>query len=134
VNLSELPQGKDMVPKWKIFISAAYGAGNTFPHQVLGKPFIESPGTACTETYLLIGPFEDEAESKNALSYIQTRFFRFLVLLHKPAQHATQSVYTLVPNQDFSEPWDDAKLYKKYKLDKEEIDFIESMVRPMGEE
>jgi site-specific DNA-methyltransferase (adenine-specific) len=40
----------------------------------------------------------------------------------------------LVPNQDFSEPWDDAKLYKKYKLDKEEIDFIESMVRPMGDE
>lgn len=134
LNLSELPQGKAMVPKWKIFISAAYGAGNTFPHQVLGKPFIESPGTACTETYLLIGPFDDEAESKNVLSYIQTRFFRFLVLLHKPAQHATQSVYTLVPNQNFSEPWDDAKLYKKYKLDKEEIDFIESMVRPMGDE
>jgi site-specific DNA-methyltransferase (adenine-specific) len=123
-----------LVPKWKIFISAAYGAGNAFPHQVLGRPFIGKPGTACTETYLVVGPFKDKNASENAMSYIQTRFFRFLVLLHKPAQHATQSVYNLVPNLDFSEPWDDSKLYKKYKLSKEEIDFIESMVRPMGDE
>ena len=33
--------------------------------------------------------------------------------------------------QDFSEPWDDVKLYKKYKLTREEIAFIESMIKPM---
>jgi site-specific DNA-methyltransferase (adenine-specific) len=33
--------------------------------------------------------------------------------------------------QDFSESWTDEKLYKKYKLTKDEIGFIESMVRPM---
>jgi site-specific DNA-methyltransferase (adenine-specific) len=134
LDLNELPQGKELVPKWKIFISKAYGAGNTFPHQILGKPFIGKPGTACTETYLAIGPFKSEAEAENAITYIKSKFFRFMVLLHKPAQDATRLVYTLVPNQDFSEPWDDAKLYKKYKLDKEEVDFIESMVRPMGDE
>ena len=31
----------------------------------------------------------------------------------------------------FSEPWDDAKLYKKYKLTREEIAFIEPMIKPM---
>ena len=38
--------------------------------------------------------------------------------------------------QDFNEEWSDEKLYKKYKLTKAEIEFIESMVRPMnnGEE
>lgn len=36
-----------------------------------------------------------------------------------------------VPLKDFSEPWDDAKLYRKYKLTKEEIAFIESMIEPM---
>lgn len=35
------------------------------------------------------------------------------------------------PMKDFSEPWDDAKLYRKYKLTKEEIAFIESMIKPM---
>ena len=36
--------------------------------------------------------------------------------------------------QDFSKPWTDAELYKKYKLTKEEISFIESMIRPMDAE
>lgn len=30
-----------------------------------------------------------------------------------------------------SEPWDEAMLYKKYKLTREEIAFIESMIKPM---
>ena len=34
--------------------------------------------------------------------------------------------------QDFSKPWSDAELYKKYNLTKEEIDFIESMIKPMA--
>jgi site-specific DNA-methyltransferase (adenine-specific) len=34
--------------------------------------------------------------------------------------------------QDFSESWDDKKLYKKYGLIAEEIAFIESMIREMG--
>jgi site-specific DNA-methyltransferase (adenine-specific) len=33
--------------------------------------------------------------------------------------------------QDFTEPWTDEKLYAKYGLTRDEIAFIESMVRPM---
>jgi site-specific DNA-methyltransferase (adenine-specific) len=33
--------------------------------------------------------------------------------------------------QDFSKPWTDEELYAKYKLTQEEIDFIESMIKPM---
>jgi site-specific DNA-methyltransferase (adenine-specific) len=65
------------------------------------------------------------------MSYIKTRFFRFLVLLNKQTQHATSKVYSLVPEQDFKVSWTDEKLYQKYGLSKEEIAFVESMVRPM---
>jgi len=68
------------------------------------------------------------------MSYIRTRFFRFLVLLKKNTQHAPREVYSLVPMQDFSEPWTDEKLYKKYGLTEDEITFIEKMVRPMDAE
>lgn len=64
-------------------------------------------------------------------SYINTKFFRFLVLFKKNTQNAARGVYQFVPAQDFSEPWTDEKLYKKYGLTQEEIDFIESMIRPM---
>ena len=33
--------------------------------------------------------------------------------------------------QDFSRPWTDEQLYAKYGLSKDEINFIESMIRPM---
>lgn len=36
-----------------------------------------------------------------------------------------------MPNQNFDEPWTDDKLYQKYGLNENEIDFIESMIRPM---
>ena len=62
---------------------------------------------------------------------MKTRFFRFCVMLLKSAQHATRNVYRLVPMQDFSKPWRDAELYVKYKLTKDEIAFIESMIKPM---
>jgi site-specific DNA-methyltransferase (adenine-specific) len=44
---------------------------------------------------------------------------------------ASRRVYQLVPMQDFSKPWTDEELYAKYKLTQEEIDFIESMIKPM---
>ena len=49
----------------------------------------------------------------------------------KNTQDAPRRVYQLVPMQDFSKPWTDEELYAKYKLTQEEIDFIESMIKPM---
>ena len=47
------------------------------------------------------------------------------------SQHISRETFAFVPMQDFSKPWTDAELYKKYNLSQEEIDFIESMIRPM---
>jgi site-specific DNA-methyltransferase (adenine-specific) len=131
INKKEILQNYNWVSQYKIYISMAYGAGEDFPHQIINKPFIGMPNTCCTETYLVIGPFKDEKTTNNVISYIKTKFFRFMVLLKKNTQHATSKVYQFVPLQDFSEPWTDEKLYAKYALTKEEIAFIESMIRPM---
>ncbi|NLM85097.1 MAG: restriction endonuclease [Clostridiales bacterium] len=130
----QILQNKQWIKQWKVYISYAYGAGEEFPHQILNKPFIGEPDSACTETYLLIGPFESIEICKNVISYISTKLFRFLVLLIKNTQHATSRVYQFVPLQDFSKPWTDAELYAKYSLSEEEIAFIESMIRPMDAE
>jgi len=62
---------------------------------------------------------------------METKFFRFLVLLLKNTQNGMKKVYSYVPLQNFDEEWTDEKLYKKYGLNEEEIEFIESMIRPM---
>ena len=109
----------------------AYGAGEDFPHQIINKPFYGEPNSCCTETYLVIGTFLTQSEAFNAITYMSTKFFRFLVLLRKNTQHASKNVYSFVPMQDFNEPWTDEKLYVKYGLTADEIAFIESMIRPM---
>lgn len=65
------------------------------------------------------------------MTYICTKFFRCMVMLKKNAQDNMSYVFGCVPLQDFSHPWTDEMLYKKYGLDKDEIAFIESMIRPM---
>jgi site-specific DNA-methyltransferase (adenine-specific) len=127
----EILKNRHYIDSYKVYISYAYGERGNFPYLVIGKPFIGMPNTCCTETYLVIGPFNDEKTTNNVISYIKTKFFRFMVLLKKNTQHATSKVYQFVPLQDFSEPWTDEKLYAKYALTKEEIAFIESMIRPM---
>ena len=121
----------ELVDKEKIFISKSYNAGENFPHQIINKPFIGGKNSCCTQTYIAIGDFKSKKETENALSYMQTRFFRFMVMLKKISQDAMRGVYALAPLQDFNEPWTDEKLYKKYGLTQEEINFIESMIRPM---
>ncbi|MFA7399643.1 MAG: Eco57I restriction-modification methylase domain-containing protein [Sideroxydans sp.] len=131
INKSSINRNPEWVKEYKVYITKAYGAGETFPHQILNKPILGKPNTCCTETYLVIGPFPNKAISMNAISYIETKFFRFLVLLIKNTQNGMKKVYTFVPSQDFNEPWTDEMLYKKYNLTKNEVGFIETMVRPM---
>ncbi len=122
----------DAVGKYKVFISKANGAGSSkIPYSVLSKPFIGEPESVCGMTYLMIGPFQSKLEANNSISYINTKFFRFLVSIMKNTQGAYRQVYTYVPIQDFSKPWTDEELYAKYELTQEEIDFIESMIKPM---
>lgn len=134
LSREEILINKQWIGNHKVYIGRAYGAGETFPHQILNYPIYGEPNSACTETYLVIGPFDSKEICENVMSYIQTRFFRFLVLLIKNTQDAPKKVYELVPMQNFSKPWTDKELYEKYGLSEAEIEFIESMIRPMNNE
>ena len=130
-SIKDIKRNDRLINANKVLISKAYNGGDNYPHQVIGKPFIAEKGSACTETYLVIGPFRNQSEAENVISYIRTKFFRLLVLLRKSSQNAAQGVYQFVPMQDFSKPWTDGELYAKYGISQEEIAFIDSMIRPM---
>lgn len=131
ISETKITQHQEWIDKIKVCISYAYGERGDFPYQVIGKPFILPRGCCCTETYLVVSTFDDECLAHNLCAYLMTKFVRFLVLLRKNTQHATSKVYSFVPMQDFSKLWTDEELYQKYNLSQEEIDFIESMIKPM---
>ena len=134
IKKADLIKAFDVVDKHKVFLPKAGGSGNDT--MILGVPFYGEPGSICSQTYLCIGDRENftKCECENIISYIRTRFFRYMVSIKKKTQDAFAQVYQFVPIQDWSKPWTDYELYKKYNLSKEDISYIESMIKPMAEE
>ncbi len=131
VSKGDVLQNADWVSKYKVLVSRAYGERGEFPYLVIGKPFVAEPNSCCSETYLVVGPYDSQKTCENVISYMTTKLFRFLVLLQKNTQDAPKRVYSFVPQQDFSKSWTDEELYAKYGISEEEITFIDSMIRPM---
>lgn len=137
VKRNVITNGYDSVDKYKILISktSAEHAGEPGKEGMF-KIFTSSmkvigPGDICTHSYFIIGNFQNTREAENTLSYLKTRFVRFLVLLSMSSINLSKNVFSFVPMQDFSKSWTDEDLYSKYGLIDEEIAFIESMIRPM---
>lgn len=125
---SKVERGIEYIEKWKVYVPEAVGTGN-IATDVL-KPVLGEPNSVSTETYIMNGPYNSQEEAVNAISYINTKFFHFMIGLKKITQHTTRKVYEFVPMQDFSKGWTDIDLYEKYRLSAEEISFIENMVWP----
>ena len=114
---------------YKVFLPEVYGNGSL--GEIPPQPILGVPYDICTQTFRQFGGFKTLEEAENFYSYIKTKFFRLMVGVLKHTHHAPAKVYSLVPMQDFSKPWTDEELYKKYNLSKDEIAFIESMIKPM---
>ena len=119
--------GLESIDKHKLFFTTSYSTNAIQPPEII----VGDKGDVCTETFLVIGPFETKEEQMNCKTYMETNFFKVLLYFGKGTMQVTRSVFGLIPLQDFSHPWTDEMLYKKYDLDEDEIAFIESMIRPM---
>ena len=137
---------QDWIPKWKVIMSYltydhAGRADKDGKKRIFSTMEILRPNEICTETYLVIYTSENEVEIQHVLSYMKTKFVRFMVSLVTATQHISKASFRFVPLQDFTENSDidwsksvaeiDQQLYKKYDLSDEEITFIESMIKPM---
>lgn len=129
VDREIINKNTEWVDKVKILIPKAWGTGDTTKDWL--KPFIVEKKTCCTETYLVVGPFDSLEIAENVVSYMGTKFFHFMVAIMKLTQNAMQGVYCNVPIQDFSHRWTDEDLYEKYGLDLFEREYIESLIKPM---
>lgn len=128
VKRSEVRKGTELIDKCKLLIPKAWGTGN--PTQDWLRPFLADTPSVCTETYLVIGPFDNEEIANNVFSYTQTKFFHVMVSIMKITQNTMQKAYSMVPVQNFSKAWEDQELYAKYNLTEDEIQFIEQMIKP----
>ncbi|MFH0798755.1 MAG: Eco57I restriction-modification methylase domain-containing protein [Pseudomonadota bacterium] len=131
VSKEEVTRNCQMVGKWKLMLNRVYNVAEKYPHRIIGAPALLPPNEICTGSFLVAGPFSTKAEAESAKSYYETKFFRFLLHLRKINQDAARHSYQWVPVQAWDRQWTDRDLYKKYKLTKGEIDYIELVIRPI---
>ena len=136
VAKSAVTAGQDLVGKWKVLLSKTSHDHAGLPdkdgtRRVFSRMLVIPPETVCTESYIVVGGFDTETEAENCRSYLATRFVRFLVSLLSYSQDITGPRFEFVPAQSFAQAWSDERLYKKYGLAPDEIDFIETTIRSM---
>ena len=115
--------------------------GEVLSTPVIGVPVIGVPVIGHTDTFLSIGKIASAEEASACLKYVKSKFARCMLGTLKVTQHNPKETWANVPLQDFTEKSDidwsksvediDRQLYAKYRLNDEEIAFIESMIKPM---
>lgn len=137
INRSDVKKNSKLINQYKVFVGylnpdrAGVNNAADCMSNVITKIRFAGPNEVVTETYIVPFCSKVKSEVENCASYLRTRFARLLIYLTLSSMHIAQSNLSFVPMQDFSKPWTDAELYRKYKLTDQEIEFIESMIRPM---
>ncbi|MBE8787041.1 Eco57I restriction-modification methylase domain-containing protein [Enterococcus hirae] len=126
---------------YKVILPASNGSGAI--GEVLSTPLIGEPFVGYTQTFISFGSFDNLNDAEHALKYIKSKFLRTMLGTMKVTQHnQSKEVWKNVPLQDFTSNSDidwsksiaeiDQQLYKKYGLNEEEINFIETKVKEMS--
>ncbi len=131
IGRSSILSNHDFVDRIKVLVSKASPGGDEYPHSIFSQPIIADINSASTETYLIVDFLNSIEEAVNLVTYMKTRFFRFLVSLIKNTQNISKGSFAFVPVLDMTRSWSDADLYEKYGISDSEVSFIESMIRPM---
>ncbi len=138
IDRNEITKGLEYVDKYKVMISKtsaehAGEPGSDGRFRVIPSSLrVMLPGEVCTHSYFMVGPFDDKATANNVMTYLQTAFVRFLILMSLSGIGLSKLVFNFVPTQDFSKPWTDEELYRKYGITDEQVQFIQSMIKPMA--
>ena len=110
-------------------------------YKVLSSIKVLEPNEVCTDSYLLIGCFEQRQEVDALSVYLRTTFVRYLLLQVLTSINISRGNFVFVPMQDFSANSDldwtlpvdklDQQLFAKYGLTPEECEEITSTISPM---
>lgn len=95
---------------------------------------ILEPGEICNASYMVVAGINKKEYAENIAMYLKTKFVRYLLLQALFGIGLTADRFQYVPVLDFTQQWTDDKLYQKYSLTPEEIQFIENIIRPLDDE
>ena len=134
VRVDQVTKNRDIIYKYKAIFGAATcehagTPGKDGKYKVFSSLDVLPPGVICTQSYFVGDSFDTSEEANNFIAYLKTKTVRFLVLQALTSQHLSRDKFVFVPKQDYTKKWTDEELFEKYGFSKEEIEFIDSMIR-----
>lgn len=110
---------------YRVLFQLSHGEGDP---SAMSRAFLYAPGVTYSHSHLGTNALASEEAGMSVLSYVNTRFFRYLCFLLKITIVATSQVYRLIPIQTWDRLWTDEELFKKYGLTEKEIKHIEETI------
>ena len=135
-NKDEISSNVDVIGTWKAIMSKAGAehagqADNSGMKKVISRIDVLAPNEICSESYLLLGCYDTKEEAEHLVSYMKTRFVRFLLSNLLLTQNIAKDKFQLIPIQDFKQSWNDTRLYQKYGITDEERLYVEALIKPI---
>lgn len=130
---------KNLIDSYNVLVTHAVGGeGYVIPKTIR----VLEKGEACSVTYLCVGAATTKEIANNLMKHIKTRFCRFLMNQAISGINISAKSFMFVPLERYGEVSDidwsqsipdiEKQLYAKYGLSQEEIDYIESTIKPMS--
>ena len=135
IEKSKITDKDKLLGKYKVIMTKAMSGGNKpssdVKYLVVSTIKVLEPNEVCTETYLVLHSFDSKEPALNFENYVKTKFFRFMLLQALTSINISKEKFCFVPEENYTQPITDELLYEKYNLAENEIEFIESLIKPM---
>lgn len=137
IDRNTVSKNSHLIDKYKIKISilvpqnGEVGVDVEKGYRSISSPQILYPGTVDSFSYLNIGFFDTEQEAINFRDFMTCKFPRFMMRITFSSVHISKANFIFVPMMDFSQQWNDEKLFAYFGLSDSEAALIEKTMRPL---
>ena len=138
ISRDSIQKNEDKIKEYKIICGLQLNRNSRIITNIHGL----KPSSICSGSFGLLYSSGSELETINACKYIKTKFFRSILYWCIDTKSTVAPYrFEMIPEQNFSSQSDidwsqsidniDKQLYQKYNLSTDEINYIESTIKPI---
>ena len=137
VERDQVTKNEELLDKYKVCIGRCVprngetGVDPKVGYRAITTIHIFGPQTVFTDTYIYVGVYDTKEEAENLAKFLACKFPRFLLHETYSSMNVTKGNFRFVPCLDMTKEWSDQELFDRYNCSNEEIELINSMMRPM---
>lgn len=133
LEYDKLTKNRELAESFKVLTSKYLPSGGFADKQgkfkVLSKSEVLKPYEICTQSYLVIGPFENEKQAKIIQTYLKFKITRYLIHLAISGLSLNGESFKFVPMVDLNDNISENDIYEKYNITLDEQKYINKLIK-----